>query len=81
MAHEAGLKRAHFRQVGLPMLLLLPQLAILLLFFFIPSLRALTQAFLLSDPFGNTVHFAPHFIDCAALDDVVRPCIAPYLEP
>jgi sn-glycerol 3-phosphate transport system permease protein len=58
MAHEAGLKRAHFRQVGLPMLLLLPQLAILLLFFFIPSLRALTQAFLLSDPFGNTVHFA-----------------------
>lgn len=58
MAHEAGLKRAHFRQVGLPVLLLLPQLAILLLFFFIPSLRALTQAFLLSDPFGNTVHFA-----------------------
>jgi sn-glycerol 3-phosphate transport system permease protein len=38
-------------------LLLLPQLLILLLFFFIPSIRALTQAFLLSDPFGNTVHF------------------------
>jgi sn-glycerol 3-phosphate transport system permease protein len=58
MAHEAGLKRAHFRGVRLPVLLLLPQLGILLFFFFIPSLRALTQAFLLSDPFGNTVHFA-----------------------
>ena len=56
--HEApGLKRAHYRGVRLPVLLLLPQLAILLLFFFIPSLRALAQAFLLSDPFGNTVHF------------------------
>ena len=55
---EEGLKRAHFKGVRLPVLLLLPQLTILLLFFFIPSLRALTQAFLLSDPFGNTVHFA-----------------------
>lgn len=55
---EEGLKRAHFKGVRLPVLLLLPQLTILLLFFFIPSLRALTQAFLFSDPFGNTVHFA-----------------------
>jgi sn-glycerol 3-phosphate transport system permease protein len=54
---EPGLKRAHYDGVRLPVLLLLPQLTILLLFFFIPSLRALTQAFLLSDPFGNTVHF------------------------
>ena len=54
---EAGLKRAHYKDARLPALLLLPQLVILLLFFFIPSLRALTQAFLLSDPFGNTVHF------------------------
>lgn len=54
---EPGLKRAHYRGVRLPVLLLLPQFAILLLFFFIPSLRALAQAFLLSDPFGNTVHF------------------------
>lgn len=54
---EPGLKRAHYRGVRLPVLLLLPQLAILLMFFFIPSVRALAQAFLLSDPFGNTVHF------------------------
>lgn len=58
MSSDTGLKRAHFKDVRLPAVLLLPQLTILLLFFFIPSFRALTQAFLLSDPFGNTVHFA-----------------------
>ena len=36
---------------------MLPQFLILLFFFFIPSLRALTQSVLLSDPFGTTVHF------------------------
>ena len=55
--HEPGLKHAHFRTAGLPALLLLPQLLILLFFFFIPSIRALLQAFLLADPFGATVHF------------------------
>ncbi|PDT90783.1 glycerol-3-phosphate transporter permease [Bradyrhizobium sp. Y36] len=55
---EAGLKRANFGDgPGLPTLLLLPQLLILLFFFFIPSLRALTQSVLLSDPFGNNVQF------------------------
>nr|WP_246180155.1 ABC transporter permease subunit [Microvirga thermotolerans] len=51
------MKQAHFRTAGLPTLLLLPQLLILLFFFFIPSVRALMQAFLLADPFGATVHF------------------------
>jgi sn-glycerol 3-phosphate transport system permease protein len=50
-------KRAIFAASRLPYLLLFPQLFILLLFFFIPSLRALSQAFLLSDPFGNTSQF------------------------
>lgn len=55
---EAGLKRANFgRNPGLPTLLLLPQFLILVFFFFIPSLRALTQSVLLSDPFGNHVQF------------------------
>jgi sn-glycerol 3-phosphate transport system permease protein len=54
---EPGLKRAHFRQPGVAALLLLPQLGILLLFFFIPSFRALAQAFLLADPFGNRMQF------------------------
>ncbi|MDF2812416.1 MAG: glycerol-3-phosphate transporter permease [Microvirga sp.] len=55
--HEPGLKQSHFKGVGLPTLLLLPQLLILLFFFFIPAVRALMGAFLLSDPFGATVHF------------------------
>src|SRR5437763_3762142 len=53
---EPGLKRANFgRGAGLPTLLLLPQVLILAFFFFIPSLRALMQSVLLSDPFGSNV--------------------------
>lgn len=55
---EPGLKRANFgRGAGLPTLLLLPQFLILTFFFFIPSLRALMQSMLLSDPFGTNVQF------------------------
>jgi sn-glycerol 3-phosphate transport system permease protein len=54
---ETGLKRAHFRHSRLPLLLLLPQLLVLALFFFIPAFRALAQAFLLADPFGNRMQF------------------------
>jgi sn-glycerol 3-phosphate transport system permease protein len=52
-----GLKRAHYRETRLPLLLLVPQLLVLLLFFFIPALRALSQAFVLTDPFGSSVQF------------------------
>ena len=55
---EPGLKRANFgRDAGLPTLLLLPQFLILVFCFFIPSLRALIQSVLLSDPFGTNVQF------------------------
>ena len=54
---EPGLKQAHLDGAGLPALLLFPQLAILLIFFFIPAIRALAQAFLLADPFGNSAQF------------------------
>lgn len=54
---ESGLKRAHFRDWRLPFWLLAPQLFILLLFFFIPSVRALIQAFQLTDPFGATTQW------------------------
>jgi len=54
---KRGLKRAHFREARLPFLLLLPQLLVLLLFFFIPALRALSQSFVLTDPFGNNGAF------------------------
>jgi sn-glycerol 3-phosphate transport system permease protein len=57
LRHEPGLKRANFGRSRLPLALLLPQLVILLLFFFIPALRALAQSFLLTDPFGNVAHF------------------------
>src|SRR5690349_13787516 len=56
-----GLKRAHYREARLPLLLLLPQLLVLLLFFFIPAIRALAQAFVLTDPFGNRVQM--HWCD------------------
>jgi len=56
-SRESGLKRAHFVEPRTAALLLLPQLGILLLFFFIPSIRALAQSFLLADPFGTTVQF------------------------
>lgn len=54
---EPGLKKARFDGRRLPLMLLAPQLFILLLFFFIPSFRALFQAFFLSDPFGNSSQF------------------------
>ncbi|MET0508841.1 MAG: ABC transporter permease subunit [Burkholderiaceae bacterium] len=41
----------------MPAWLLAPQLLILLLFFFIPSIRALLQAFQLTDPFGGSVQW------------------------
>src|SRR6476660_6475173 len=53
----AGLKRAHYLETRLPLLLLLPQLLVLLLFFFIPAIRALAQAFVITNPFGNTFQF------------------------
>jgi sn-glycerol 3-phosphate transport system permease protein len=54
---ESGLKRSHFQERRVPYLLLAPQMFILLLFFFIPSVRALVQAFQLTDPFGASTHW------------------------
>lgn len=56
-AADSGLKRAHFVEWKLPFLLLFPQLFVLLLFFFIPSFRALIQSIQLTDPFGATVQW------------------------
>jgi sn-glycerol 3-phosphate transport system permease protein len=54
---ESGLKRAHFREKRVAYMLLAPQMFVLLLFFFIPSVRALVQAFQLTDPFGATTQW------------------------
>jgi sn-glycerol 3-phosphate transport system permease protein len=49
---EAGLKAAHFHRTWYAVGLLAPQLLILLFFFFIPSYKALSLAFVQVDPFG-----------------------------
>lgn len=54
---DAGLKRAHYRKTWLATLLLSPQLIILLFFFFIPTFKALSLAFVQTDPFGGRVMF------------------------
>lgn len=50
---ENGLKAAHFRNGRLAAALLAPQLLVLLFFFFIPSYKALSLAFVQVDPFGG----------------------------
>ena len=52
-ASRAGLKTAHFKQPWLAAGLLTPQLLILVFFFFIPSYKALSLAFVQVDPFGG----------------------------
>jgi len=54
---ERGLKQSHFENAGLACVLLLPQPGVLLLFFFIPAVRALIQAFQLVDPFGGSAQW------------------------
>jgi sn-glycerol 3-phosphate transport system permease protein len=54
---ESGLKQSPFDNRVLPYLLLAPQLTVLLFFFFIPSFRALIQAFQLADPFGASTQW------------------------
>ncbi len=50
-------KRAIFRQRWLPYLLLAPQLAITLVFFYFPAGQAIWQSFLIEDAFGISTEF------------------------
>lgn len=50
-------KRVVFKGRWLPALLLLPQLAITLAFFFLPAIKALYQSLLRQDAFGLSVDF------------------------
>ncbi|OHV77304.1 glycerol-3-phosphate transporter permease [Rhizobium sp. LCM 4573] len=65
---ENGLKRAHYRGTGLAAALISPQLIILLFFFFVPSWKALSLAFVQIDPFGGKAIFVgmQNFIDLFA---------------
>jgi sn-glycerol 3-phosphate transport system permease protein len=48
----SDMKRAGFNQLGLPVLLLLPQLIIIAVFFYWPAVFAIYSSFYLQDPFG-----------------------------
>ena len=50
-------KRVIFNNKGLPYLLLLPQLAVTIVFFFWPAAQAVWQSLLLQDPFGLRTQF------------------------
>jgi len=50
-------KRVRFRSRWLPYLLIAPQMAVVLVFFFWPAGQALYQSVLMSDPFGTSVEF------------------------
>ncbi len=48
------MKRAAFGHIGFPILLLIPQLAIIAIFFYWPAAYAVQSSFYLQDPFGFT---------------------------
>jgi sn-glycerol 3-phosphate transport system permease protein len=50
-------KQYEFRTSGLPYLLVLPQMIVVILFFFWPAAQAVWQSFFLQDPFGGTMLF------------------------
>src|SRR5438067_3600253 len=50
-------KRVRFRSAWLPWVLIAPQMAIVLVFFFWPAAQALRQSLLQQDAFGTSVEF------------------------
>jgi sn-glycerol 3-phosphate transport system permease protein len=66
-------KRVVFTHKTLPYLLLLPQLAITVVFFFLPAGQAMWQSFRMEDPFGLSSQFVglSNFIDLLANDDYI----------
>jgi sn-glycerol 3-phosphate transport system permease protein len=50
-------KNAYFKGMTIPFLLLLPQLAITIVFFYWPASQAVWQSFLLEDAFGTSTEF------------------------
>ena len=50
-------KQYEFPAKGLPYLLVLPQMIVVVIFFFWPSIQAVWQSFFLQDPFGGRVLF------------------------
>ncbi|MBA4264531.1 MAG: sn-glycerol-3-phosphate ABC transporter permease UgpA [Comamonadaceae bacterium] len=50
-------KRVRFKSAWLPWMLVAPQMAVVLVFFFWPAAQALYQSFLTQDPFGMSTEF------------------------
>src|ERR1700693_12983 len=50
-------KRARFESRWLPYVLIAPQMAITLVFFFLPASQAIYQSLLVQDAFGNATQF------------------------
>src|SRR5438105_2021705 len=50
-------KRVRFKSSWLPWVLIAPQMAVILVFFFWPAAQALYQSVLSQDPFGTSVEF------------------------
>ncbi len=50
-------KNAYFKSLTIPLLLLLPQLAITVVFFYWPASQAVWQSFLIEDAFGTSTEF------------------------
>jgi sn-glycerol 3-phosphate transport system permease protein len=50
-------KRVRFRSWWLPWVLIAPQMAIILIFFFLPAIQALYQSVLQQDAFGTSIEF------------------------
>ncbi|SHL29632.1 ABC transporter permease subunit [Roseibium suaedae] len=61
------MKRVQFTNASLPYLLLLPQLAIIVIFFYWPSAQAIQSSFYLEDPFG----FGSTFVGMENYTDVL----------
>ncbi|MCD4661904.1 MULTISPECIES: sugar ABC transporter permease [unclassified Agrobacterium] len=64
---EAGMKRVQFSSSFVPYLFLAPQLAVIFIFFYWPSVQAIQSSFYLEDPFG----FGASFVGFANYSDAI----------
>jgi sn-glycerol 3-phosphate transport system permease protein len=66
-AAEAGMKRVQFSSSYVPYLFLAPQLAVIFIFFYWPSIQAVQSSFYIEDPFG----FGASFVGFANYSDAL----------
>ena len=64
---DAGMKRVQFSSSYVPYLFLAPQLAVIFIFFYWPSVQAIHSSFYIEDPFG----FGASFVGLANYSDAI----------